>query len=74
MLAFKIGLEKSYCRLNWDFIKDTLTNIGFSDHFCNIMNCVSSCHMKIFWNGEVIEGFKTSRGIIQSYALKDSLT
>lgn len=63
-MAIKVDLEKAYDRLNWGFLFDTLKDVGFSDHMTSIiMTCVSSCRMRVNWNGEPTEYFSTSRGI-----------
>lgn len=65
-LAIKIDLEKAYDRLNWDFIKETLVDIGFPDSFVQMVwHCISSPKMKVLWNGEALEEFSPSRGIRQ---------
>lgn len=41
-MVLKIGLEKAYDRISWDFLRDTLVLVGFSSMIVNvIMNCVS---------------------------------
>lgn len=63
-MAIKVDLEKAYDRLNWDFLKDTLKDIGISDPTTRIiMRCVSKCRMRINWNGDSTDEFTTSRGI-----------
>lgn len=47
-MAIKVDLEKAYDRLNWDFLADTLKEIGISDCITDvIMRCASTCRMKI---------------------------
>lgn len=65
-MAIKIDLEKAYDRLSWDFIRDTLFDIGFPPNiFSIIWHCISSPRMKLLWNGEALEEFGPSRGIRQ---------
>ncbi|XP_031124326.1 uncharacterized protein LOC116027040 [Ipomoea triloba] len=55
LMILKIDLEKAYDRLNWDFIRDTLADVGMSTVWIrNIMAYVESPRMKILWNGLVI--------------------
>ena len=63
-MAIKIDLEKAYDRLDWNFIIDSLRDMGMNDHFLNIIwHCISSSSMDILWNGEPTEVFNPSRGI-----------
>lgn len=63
-MAIKVDLEKAYDRLNWDFLNDTMKDIGFSDKMITvIMICVYLCRMRINWNGEHDEEFSISREI-----------
>lgn len=63
-MATKIDLEKAYDRLNWDFLQETLKDIGLKDWLINlIMACVSSCSMQVLWNGNMTRSFSTSRGV-----------
>lgn len=55
-MAVKVDLEKAYDRLNWDFLLDTLKDIGLSDQLIRvIMRCVSNCRMRVNWNGDPTE-------------------
>lgn len=66
LMAIKIDLEKAYDRLSWDFIKDTLEDLGFPPKLNQIIwSCISSPTMKVLWNGKALESFKPSRGIRQ---------
>ncbi|PKI72044.1 hypothetical protein CRG98_007590 [Punica granatum] len=73
-MAIKVDLEKAYDRLRWGFIDETLEAVGVPDRLRHtIMNCISSIHMRILWNGETIAEFSTSRGIRQCYSLSPYL-
>ena len=53
-MAIKIDLEKAYDRLDWNFIIDSLRDLGLNDQFCQLIwHCISSSSMNILWNGEV---------------------
>lgn len=44
----KMDMKKAYDRLNWDFIDDTLSDVGFSQPFIKlIMHYLSSCSMQL---------------------------
>jgi hypothetical protein len=65
-MAIKIDLEKAFDRLSWDFIKDTLTDIGLPSSFINLVwNCISTSRMRILWNGDALDEFTPSSGIRQ---------
>ncbi|XP_038687586.1 uncharacterized protein LOC119986972 [Tripterygium wilfordii] len=73
-MAIKIDLEKAYDRLSWEFIQDTLQEIGFTDAWVrNIMSCVSTSRMSIVWNGQQLDWFKPSRGVRQGDAISPYL-
>lgn len=64
-MAIKIDLEKAYDRLKWDFVKETLVDIGFPAFIVDLIyQCISSPTMKIIWNGECTE-FSPKRGVRQ---------
>lgn len=47
-MAIKLDLEKSYDRLSWPFIKETLVDIGFPVKFINLVwHCISSPRMRM---------------------------
>lgn len=81
MMTIKVDLEKAYDRLSWEFITDTLREIGFDETFVDLIyQCLSSCTMQVLINDEKSEPFSTSRGIRRGipypptflcYALKD---
>lgn len=66
LMVVKIDLEKAYDRLSWDFIKDTLKEVGMDSIWIrNIMTCVETPLLSILWEGEQTDFFKPGRGIRQ---------
>ncbi|KAK8663757.1 hypothetical protein V6N13_083562 [Hibiscus sabdariffa] len=73
-MAIKVNLEKAYDRLEWDFIEETLGDVGLPNRFINlIMHCVRSVSTQVLWNGEVSSTFRPSQGIHQSDPLSPYL-
>lgn len=57
-LAIKIDLQKTYDRLSWEFIEDTLKVAKFPKPFVNlIMACVTMVSIQVIWNGKASETF-----------------
>lgn len=62
-MTIKIDLEKVYDRIEWSFIKDTLSLFRFPSHLIKlIMSCVSSLSISILFNGGALDPFLPSRG------------
>lgn len=73
-MAIKIDLEKAYDRLEWKFIKDTLTLFKFPTNLIAlIMSCVTSSSISVLFNGGALDPFLPSRGIWQGYPLSPYL-
>ena len=73
-MAIKLDLEKAYDRLRWDFIKETLSQMQLPRQLIDvIMHCVSSCSLRILWNGEPSETFRPTRGVRQGDPLSPYL-
>lgn len=65
-MVLKIDLEKAYDRLLWNFLHDTLQEVGLNDHWVeNIMKCVRTPNLAILWNGNQLDWIKPRRGIRQ---------
>ena len=63
-MTIKIDLEKVYDRLEWSFIRDTLSLFRFPSHLIKlIMSYVSSLSISILFNGGALDPFLPSRGI-----------
>lgn len=63
-MVIKIDLEKAYDRLSWDFICDTLIEVGMNaDWVRNIMACVESSRLSILWDREHSDYFERGEGL-----------
>lgn len=52
-MILKLDLKKAYDRLEWSFIKETLSDGGLPRQIVNtVMKCVSSGNFKLLWNGK----------------------
>ncbi|KAK5835246.1 hypothetical protein PVK06_010933 [Gossypium arboreum] len=69
-MTVKVDSEKAYDRLRWDFIEDTLLDVGFPLTLVNVaMECITSVSMQIVWNGRLSNEFVPNRGIRQGCPL-----
>ncbi|XP_045810455.1 uncharacterized protein LOC123904892 [Trifolium pratense] len=64
--AIKVDLSKAYDRLNWNFIHQTLTEVGYPLEWINVvMTSVTSVRTNVKWNGVRAEYFQPQQGIRQ---------
>ncbi|XP_016667495.1 uncharacterized protein [Gossypium hirsutum] len=62
-MAIKVDLEKAY-DLRWDFIEDTLVDVGFPSNLSRIiMKCITTVSMQIMWNGKLSNEF-SEKGVL----------
>ena len=73
-MAIKVDLEKAYDRLNWDFILDTLEDVGLPEQLINLIKkCITTARMCLLWNGGQTNSFHSTRGIRQGDPLSPYL-
>ncbi|CAL1361155.1 unnamed protein product [Linum trigynum] len=73
-MVLKIDLEKAYDRLRWEFLRDTLKEVGLPSSWINcIMFCVEHNRMRLLWNGELSAPIIPSRGVRQGDPLSPYL-
>jgi len=65
-VAIQVDLEKAFDRLRWDFIHDTLVDIGLPSSLIHvIMHCITTPTMHVLWNGRPTDAFNPSRVVRQ---------
>lgn len=73
-MVAKINLEQACDKLNWEFIRNTLLDVGLPDNMVQLIQCCfSTFSMRVLQNGEVLEEFNPSRGIHQGHSLSPYL-
>lgn len=62
----KMDMKKAYDRVEWDFLKDYLLQIGFHSLWVKwVMECVTIVSFSIKFNGELLNYFQPTRGLRQ---------
>lgn len=70
MLALKIDMSKYFDKVSWASILQALTQLGFNDHWTNMIHkCLSLMEYSILFNGTPTRHFKANRGIGQGNPL-----
>ncbi|KAL9667136.1 hypothetical protein QQ045_001485 [Rhodiola kirilowii] len=65
-MAWKIDLCKAYDSVNWNFLRDMLTQLNFPLKFISwIGMCVESTSFSVQINGEMVDFFAGKRGLHQ---------
>lgn len=65
-MVIRLDLEKTYDRMEWKFVEETLWEVGLPAKLITIiMNTISSSCCRLLWNGEINDSIKQSRGFRQ---------
>lgn len=73
-MVIKIDMFKAYDRVNWSFLLNVLTNLGFFRKFCNlVVECVQTPCYLIMMNDTYKNFFQLTRGLHQGNPLSTYL-
>lgn len=65
-MAIKVDLEKAYDGLQWEFLRETLSDIGCPHNYLQMVQCcVSSVRMRMLWSGQVLDAFISKKRVHQ---------
>ena len=66
LLLFKVDFEKAFDSVNWNFLQNTMRQMGFGIKWRKwIASCLSSASISIVVNGSPSKEFKLERGLRQ---------
>lgn len=52
LVALKLDINKAYDMVEWQFLKQTMTKLGFSNQWISlIMNCITTASFSVLING-----------------------
>ncbi|KAL4297182.1 hypothetical protein GQ457_12G013370 [Hibiscus cannabinus] len=72
--AIKLDMEKAYDRVEWQFLIDVLSKMGFASSWIDLlMNCVTTVSYAVRVNGCISEFFRPTRGLRQGDPLSPYL-
>ncbi|GJT61429.1 RNA-directed DNA polymerase, eukaryota, reverse transcriptase zinc-binding domain protein [Tanacetum coccineum] len=66
LLIFKVDFEKAFDSVNWKFLIDIMSQMGFSAKWCKLIHaCLSSASISVLINGSPSKEFSMERGLRQ---------
>lgn len=65
-MPLKLDMSKAYDIIEWKFVEQTLTSMGYLVHMIQlIMRCISTISYQILINGQPSHSFSPERGLRQ---------
>ncbi|XP_058741722.1 secreted RxLR effector protein 78-like [Vicia villosa] len=73
-LLLKVDFEKAYDSVSWQYLRETMTMMGFGERWMRWMEaCIFNNNMSVLVNGSATKEFKVHRGLRQGDPLSPFL-